>query len=334
MNNLSTRYTTTSNLNSKDDRKKRRAVRALFELDDENNLSSFIPLLDDKDSWYRSKALDAFRMWSVRLDVSHLEPLINHANIDYNRAAANLLDRFNIEKIEVVKQLFEKDDFICKSKSAEFILQSDNQQVFFRDLLHSGNVRLKLIALNSQYCTQEILTESLNDDSISIVNFSLNRLLQSGYKVKENQLMKLINRGVDFSNLAQYLFEHNPRKLIEQLDNLNNTELRIVVKILRQHCKTLDDEIIKILIENKANVILGRWLQGKKGDAVDKLRWEIIANEEVDEIERSRLIERLFSRCDEEEIRAMAKIIAEKSTSELISVTAHNLSTANDEAKP
>ena len=93
--NLSTRFSSASNLNSKDDRKKRRAVRELFELDDENNLSSFIPLLDDKDSWYRSKALDAFRMWSIRLDTSHLAPLINHDNLEYNRAAANLLEKFD-----------------------------------------------------------------------------------------------------------------------------------------------------------------------------------------------------------------------------------------------
>ena len=109
MNNLSNRFSSPTNLNSKDDRKKRRAVRELFELDDENNLSSFIPLLDDKDSWYRSKALEAFRMWSIRLDASHLEPLINHNNLDYNRAAANLLERFESSNIKVVKQFCDTD---------------------------------------------------------------------------------------------------------------------------------------------------------------------------------------------------------------------------------
>ncbi len=331
---LSTRFSTTANLSSKDDRKKRRAVRELFELDDENNLSSFIPLLDDKDSWYRSKALDAFRMWSIRLDTSHLKPLINHNHLDYNRAAANLLERFDNDNIEVVKQLFEKDDFICKSKSAEYILQSDNQQVFFEELLSSKNVKLKLIALNSKYSTQDILIESLDDESNTIVNFSLSKLVESGYKIDDNKLVDLINKSVDFSSLAPYLLEQNPRKLIEQLDNLNSTELRLIVKLLRIRCETLDDDIIKMIIENKCYVILGRWLQGKKGDDLDELRWKIIADEEVDEIERCRLIERLFSRSGEEKIRAMAKIVSEKSTSDLIKITAHNLSTANDEVKP
>ncbi len=334
MSNLSTRFSKTANLNSKDDRKKRRAVRELFELDDENNLSSFINLLDDKDSWYRSKALEAFRMWSVRLDASHLKPLIDHNNLDYNRAAANLLERFDKNNIEVVNQLYEKDDFICKSKSAEFILQSDNQQVFFEDLLSSKNVKLKLIALNSKYSTQEILIESLDDESANIINSSLSKLVESGYQISDDKLVEFINKGVDFSSLAPYLLKHNPRKLIEQIDNLDSTELRLIVNMLRRHCETLDDEIIKMIIENKSYVILGRWLQGKKGDDIDELRWQIIANDEVDEIERCRLIERLFSRCGEEQIRAMAKIISEKSTSDLIKITAHNLSTANDEVKP
>ena len=329
--NLSTRFSTSANLNSKDERKKRRAIRELFELDDENNLSLFIPLLDDKDSWYRTKALDAFRMWSIRLDTSHLAPLINHHNLDYNRAAANLLEKFEKNNIEIVKQLFERDDLICQVKSAEFILQCDNQENFFEDLLKNKNVRLKIIALESKYSTQETLIKSLEDESSSIINFCLGKLTELDFVIEENKLSELISRGVNFTNFAPYLLKHNPNKLIEHIENLNSTEIRMIVKMLRQECETLDNDIIKMIIQSESYVVLGRWLQGKKGDAIDKLRWEIIANENVDEIERCRLVERLFSRCDEENIINMAKIISEESDSELIKITAHNLSTANAE---
>ena len=75
-------------------------MRELFEIDDENNLSAFIPLLDDKDPWYRSKAIDAFRTWSIRKNVSDLQPLITHHNLNYNRVAANLFfqARFDLSK--------------------------------------------------------------------------------------------------------------------------------------------------------------------------------------------------------------------------------------------
>ena len=334
MSTLSTRFSTSANLNSKDDRKKRRAVRELFELDDENNLSSFIPLLDDKDSWYRTKALDAFRMWSIRLDTSQLSPLINHHNLDYNRAAANLLERFEKNNIETVKRLFEKDDLICQIKSAEFILQCDNQENFFEDLLQNKNARLKLIALNSKYSTQKILIESLEDKSSSVVNFCLSKLVELDFIIEDDKLSQLISQGVDFTNFAPYLIKHNPKKLIDQIENLNSIEIRMIVKMLRQECETLDHEIIKMIIQSKSYVVLGRWLQGKKGDAIDKLRWEIIADENVDEIERCRFVERLFSRCDEENIINMAKIISEESDSDLIKITAHNLSTAYAEGSP
>ena len=49
MSEVPTRFTAAlSNLKSRDDRKRRRAVRELFEMDDENNLSAFIPLLSDR----------------------------------------------------------------------------------------------------------------------------------------------------------------------------------------------------------------------------------------------------------------------------------------------
>ena len=89
-----------------------------------------------------------------------------------------------------------------------------------------------------------------------------------------------------------------------------------------------------MIIQSKSYVVLGRWLQGKKGDVIDKLRWEIIADENVDEIERCRFVERLFSRCDEDNIINMAKIISEESDSDLIKITAHNLSTAYAEGSP
>ena len=71
-------------LKSRDERKKRRAVRELFEIDNEDNLESFIPLLDDKDNWYRTKALDAFKTWAKRRDLTTLDVLINHQNLAYN----------------------------------------------------------------------------------------------------------------------------------------------------------------------------------------------------------------------------------------------------------
>ena len=71
-------------------------------------------------------------------------------------------------------------------------------------------------------------------------------------------------------------------------------------------------------------------LQGRKDSQSDELRWQIIENEELDEIERSRLLERLMGRINEEEIKVKSKQLFETTNSELLKIIAHNLSTAGD----
>ena len=71
-------------------------------------------------------------------------------------------------------------------------------------------------------------------------------------------------------------------------------------------------------------------MQGKKDAASDKLRWQIIENEEVDEIERSRLLERLIGRCNESEIIEKSEGLINSTTSQLLKITAQNLSTAGN----
>ncbi len=331
MSKLSTRFTAAiSNLKSKDERKRRRAIRELFEMDDPQHLKAFIPLLNDKDSWYRSKAIDAFRIWAPRESVTSLEPLIAHKNIDYNRVAANLLEKFSPTGTDVIKELFEKDDMICKAKAAQFILRNDNEKEFYCSLLEGENTKLKIIALESKYSSNDTLTSCLSDDSLKIVEYCLTALSDVELQIDDGTVEQLTKRGVKFGLLMPHLIRSNPEKLAESVQELQNHEIKTLVDLLNRECDNVEDEPINTLIQCKQYVVVGRWLQGKRGDAFDTLRWEIIADDSIDEIERSRFIERLFARCDEEKIRLEAEKIANNSTSELIKLTAHNLSTAKD----
>tara|TARA_B100000609_G_scaffold38735_1_gene29339 strand:- start:4311 stop:5318 length:1008 start_codon:yes stop_codon:yes gene_type:complete len=328
---LSTRFTAAiSNLKSRDERKRRRAIRELFEMDDPQHLKAFIPLLNDKDSWYRSKAIDAFRIWAPRESVTSLEPLIAHKNIDYNRVAANLLEKFSPTGTDVIKELFEKDDMICKAKAAQFILRNDNEKEFYCSLLEGENTKLKIIALESKYSSNDTLTNCLSDDSLKIVEYCLTALSDVELQIDDDTVEQLTKRGVKFGLLMPHLIRSNPEKLAESVQELQNHEIKTLVDLLNRECDNVEDEPINTLIQCKQYVVVGRWLQGKRGDAFDTLRWEIIADDSIDEIERSRFIERLFARCDEEKIRLEAEKIANNSTSELIKLTAHNLSTAKD----
>ncbi len=299
-------------------------------MDDPQHLKAFIPLLNDKDSWYRSKAIDAFRIWAPRESVTSLEPLIAHKNIDYNRVAANLLEKFSPTGTDVIKELFEKDDMICKAKAAQFILRNDNEKEFYCSLLEGENTKLKIIALESKYSSNDTLTSCLSDDSLKIVEYCLTALSDVELQIDDGTVEQLTKRGVKFGLLMPHLIRSNPEKLAESVHELQNHEIKTLVDLLNRECDNVEDEPINTLIQCKQYVVVGRWLQGKRGDAFDTLRWEIIADDSIDEIERSRFIERLFARCDEEKIRLEAEKIANNSTSELIKLTAHNLSTAKD----
>ncbi|MAD56648.1 MAG: hypothetical protein CL974_03780 [Euryarchaeota archaeon] len=64
-------------LNNKDVRLRRRAVRKLFELDDPTAIDAFIPLLKDSDEWFRGKALMAIQRWASMKDLNLAEKLSN-----------------------------------------------------------------------------------------------------------------------------------------------------------------------------------------------------------------------------------------------------------------
>ena len=318
-------------LKSRDDRKKRRAVRELFEIDNEGNLESFIPLLNDKDNWYRTKALDAFKTWAKRRDLATLEVLINHKKIEYNRVAANMLLSFKAEDSNLAKILFDKDDLLCKIKSCEYILKCENQDDFFASVKNHESPKIRAIALNSKYADSKIVETMLEDESNNVVQAALKKLQDSNVRLSSKSITSMLKNGVDPKLIIPHALSNDQKIVTTLVKSLDSNGKKEFVKYLRKKFTGIEDEIIQILINNSEYNIVGRWLQGKRGEKIDLLRWEIISNDEVDEIERCRLIERLFSRVNEPEIIEQAKKIANNSTSELIRITAHNLSTAGSQ---
>ena len=315
-------------LKSRDDRKKRRAIRELFEIDNEEYLESFIPLLDDKDNWYRTKALDAFKIWAKRRELATLAVLINHKKIAYNRVAANMLLSFKADNSKLAEDLFAKDDLLCKIKSCEFILRCDNQDEFFEMVNNHSSPKIRIIALNSKYADTVTIEKMLEDDSNSVVQAALKKSQNIDVKLSSKSIKSMLQNGVDPKLIIPHAISNNHNIVVTLVKSLDSNGKKEFVKYLRKGFTEIEDEIIQILITNSQYEIIGRWLQGKKGGKNDSLRWDIISNEEVDEIERCRLIERLFSRADEPEIIEQAKNVANNSGSELIRITAHNLSTA------
>ena len=99
---------------------------------------------------------------------------------------------------------------------------------------------------------------------------------------------------------------------------------------LKGECTSCEDPQIVALLDAEQYVLLGRWLQGKKGSEFDDLRWRLLREESIDAIERSRWIERLLGRCGEEELILEARRFSSEDHAQLLLDAAENLSTAFD----
>ena len=319
-----------SQLSHKDIRIRRRALRALFEIDSPSNLEAFIPLLDDKDPWFRSKALDAHRMWAPRLGVDSLNALAKHKSIDARRCAANLLERFNEDTTSVAEILYRDDDNLCKIKASKALIKFDSNGDYTSELIKSEIEKIKVVALSSKHISQEQLTSCLEHSSNSIKEAALNQLQLWNLSISDEQLSKLLEQGINPLTAVYFSVENSGEAMVKLANHSDYKVRKSLVEMLKNKCKSTDDDTIKLLIKNKCYTVIGRWLQGKRDEASDKLRWEIIENETVDEIERSRLLERLIGRCDESEIRKKSEELMNLTTSQLLKITAHNLSTAGN----
>ena len=87
------RHPATLRLNHKDERQRRRAVRKLFEVNDSNNLDSFVPLLEDDDQWYRERAMEAITKWAGFNDITIVNKLSSSEYVEQRVLAAGGLLR-------------------------------------------------------------------------------------------------------------------------------------------------------------------------------------------------------------------------------------------------
>ena len=319
-----------SQLKHKDVSIRRRAVRTLFEMDEPQNLDLFHPLLSDKDSWFRSKALEAHRMWASKIGIKSLEFLASHKSIDAKRCAANLLEEFDEDSSDIAKILLKQDDVICQIKASKALVKYDSEGKYTQQFLSSDNEKIVSIALSSEKITKEQLIESLKLKSTYVKNVVLKKLYNYDYSIDDEILLKLFNEGVDGKEIIPFAINNESKCLIELAKSNDSKIIKKLVLELKNRFDSIEQSVIQLLKENNCHIVLGRWLQGRKDSESDKLRWQIIENEEVDEIERSRLLERLLGRTNEKEIRVKAGNLLDSTNSELLKIIAHNLSTVGD----
>mgnify|MGYP001388471060 FL=1 len=318
-------------LKHKDVRQRRRAIRVLFDTDIPRALEGFVPLLNDRDTWFRSKALEAHRKWAPKQGVESLRILATHSWLDSRRCAANLLGDFSEDTTEIALLLIEDEDLTCVRKAAEALLKGKEAAKYSEAFQTHTDSAIRRFAVLSKGATTEHRAAALHDENQSVCEAALQAVVDNGESLSEDTMKELLMRGLNSTPMLTSAVENAGDVLINIAEKASGQTLKALVKELRSQCDSLEDDAVQLLIKHETYVVVGRWMQGKKSKEIDALRWKIIADESVSVIERARFIERLIGRCGEVEIAEENRRFLAECNEELLRISAENLSTASTE---
>jgi len=318
-------------LSHRDIRQRRRAIRVLFDLDIPRALEAFVPLLDDKDPWFKSKSLEAHRKWAVQNGIESLKPLVEHKWLEANRCAANLLLNFGTNSSDYAQILLASDDQTCKRKAAESLLQVATNTKLAQDLAGDDDYYIRKLAYCSPSADEKLRNSGLNDSNNSVKEAVLKIIVSNGETISESQITNLFESGIDSSLLSKPAILLGGNSLLKLVESSPSNKTQQISKALGEICDDVDDEQIQNLLTAGHLSIVARWLMGRKDPKSDALLWQLMDDDRLATIDKSRLLERLIGRAGEPEINAMAAAFASRSDDALLKLTAENLSTAADE---
>ena len=113
-------------LKHKDVRQRRRAVRILFDSDAYESVEAFAPLLDDKDIWFRNKAIEAYRRWAPKHAPHLLVELANSDQLDAQRCVATVLESIHDASAaaKLARQLLNSNDDVVVRRAVHQLISS------------------------------------------------------------------------------------------------------------------------------------------------------------------------------------------------------------------
>ena len=154
-------------LNDKDVRQRRRAVRKLFELDDPIAIYAFIPLLDDSDEWFRGKALMAIQRWASMKDLNLAEKLASSNKIEERILASRIATRVGKSSKTILKKLSEDENHLVKQNAWKARLQQD--ELLIKEAIENNETGVRILAIEMiekmDHIEDDIILKILKDNS-------------------------------------------------------------------------------------------------------------------------------------------------------------------------
>jgi len=302
-------------LNNKDVRLRRRAVRKLFELDDPTAIDAFIPLLKDSDEWFRGKALMAIQRWASMKDLTLTEKLSKSQKPEERILACRIAPRIGKSSETILREMLTDENNLVKQNAWKNILNINED--FIEEALENDDVGIRVLAIERIQLMKEInndiIKKILYDDSVRIRKKAINLLrsrpeiYSSGefdeiiIQIAENDsdiqidaLIMLIESGKEnelFSqNIPIWLRNEDPRMIKLIVESVENKDWAEIEWLINKIMKSSNDKLISRILRRKRTI------------EADKYRKEILLDETRDVVIRSRIIEDLFGKKQDEEI--------------------------------
>ncbi len=300
-----------SRLRHKDQSVRRKAVRNLFDFDNPRALTGFVDLLNDKDQWFRSKAIEAHRKWASKGE--HLVPLLKTDK----RIAAEILQ--TVKDLEIAKVLIKEEDHIVRSFASK-ILISDESYHDDMALDEHHSVRC-IVAENTD--DSNLIQTLINDIHPIVATKALDNAFKKDIKLDDALIGKLLGSNDEIlrGSAAQHAIYNGGDNMILAIKDTSSKVRKIVSKSIKEMIPEVDDRITLIAKHNPETATL--WLRGKYDEKSSELRWKMIENNQISSMVRSKLIQQLDGKTA---IDISRVIQLEENEDELIKLSAINLS--------
>ena len=321
-------------LNNKDVRLRRRAVRKLFELDDPTAIDAFIPLLKDSDEWFRGKALMAIQRWASMKDLNLAEKLSNSKKPEERILACRIAPKVGKSSERILKKMLDDEDNLVKQNAWKNILNLNDD--YIEEAIKSSDVGIRVLAVDKiqlmYKIDNDLIKKIFNDDSSRIRKKAINLLKSKPELYSSGEFDDVIIKIAENDNNIQIdalimLIESGERnelfiqKIPLWLENENSKMIKLVVESTENKDWGEIDWLINTIMSSSNDKLISRMLRRKKSIEADKYRKEILLDDDRNAILRSRVIEDLFGK---EQGKEITKIIhdLENNRNESISETA------------
>lgn len=319
-------------LKHKDVRQRRRAVRILFDSDAYESVEAFSPLLDDKDIWFRNKAIEAYRRWAPKHAPHLLVELADSDQLDAQRCVAAVLESIHdsTEAAILARQLLNsKDDVVVRRAVYQLISSAEVTESELDAFQQADDHVVRAYATEVNTNTSNLLV-SLRDNHPDVRRQAAASLLEMKLTEKESTaLQNAINQDEALWKLAVPIALRNRLpNLLDLVKSKSNSQRKFLVQSLKDAVEEADDERLRMLIDGDCTSIVARWLVGRNDAKSDALRMELLFDNRVDSIDKSRLLERLLHRQQEPAMQELAERLISESKDELVLSAAQNLYTS------